>query len=396
MDNLLFLLLAGLLASCHGQYGTEEYDPVTGALLGECTFYGDYTTDCTGRLTCRPSDVEERPTTASLDRSCPKTPGTKSGKWDRDQSVIPANQISSDAGAGRLCKCQFYANHRTGNFKCTSVQGDTWKGTFSGSLNTAFRLGLPSSGFGTYQYVPDSGSGGRYRGTADDDTYGSSYNRYTTGSPYDRQRDRDTRYTTSSYDRFRDRDNYSGGRYSTGLDASRDRDPYYRDNEVGTGGTRDRYQTTYRGTDSNDRDSRYNSRTTSEVVMCTYNNDGKGSCRDCTERVERRELTTEIRTTKHYTCSGPDNKVSWPNTGGIIPRGVKADPYAYNKKVVATCVFRPDDGKRFECHGSSTDGDCAGTGTYGSSGFGSSSTGGANQRCIGGEKWTGTYSGNIY
>lgn len=89
--NLIVFIIAvfgsSLERSKRQDYNTEQYDSVVGAYLAECTFYGDYTCDCKGRLTCRPGDVEERPTTAMLDRTCPQTSGTKTGKWERDQGT---------------------------------------------------------------------------------------------------------------------------------------------------------------------------------------------------------------------------------------------------------------------------------------------------------------------
>lgn len=142
-----------------------------------------------------------------------------------------------------------------------------------------------------------------------------------------------------------------------------------------------------------------------QVIMCTYYSDGKGTCRDCSERVERKETSTEIRTTKHYSCTGAETKTTWSENNGIMQSGIRPNPYAYTKKMVATCIFRPEDGKVFECHGGSTDGGCglsndgygsSGSTSYGISGSRYGSDSGTTQRCLGGEKWTGTYRGTPY
>lgn len=130
-------------------------------------------------------------------------------------------------------------------------------------------------------------------------------------------------------------------------------------------------------------DSYDSARTNTDVVMCTYMNDGKVNCRDCSERVERITNPDPV-TRRHYTCSGPEKRRTWTGDSGIIPN-VTPDPYATSKRPVATCIFRPD-ARRYECHESSTDGDCG-------AGYDS---GTVSTRCLGGRKWTGDYEGSLF
>ena len=137
--------------------------------------------------------------------------------------------------------------------------------------------------------------------------------------------------------------------------------------------------------------------------MCTYKNTGKGTCRDCSERINRKVSDREIRTTKHYSCSGPESRTSWSEDNGVAQPGMRPDSSSRNERIAFTCVFRTDEstgrGGKFECHGASTDGNCGLTNDgYGSSGstslYDRDST--TTQRCLSGEKWTGTYRGLIY
>ncbi|GAU89890.1 hypothetical protein RvY_02388 [Ramazzottius varieornatus] len=402
---LIFLALAGIYTSVtdaaelrnrRQTFGFDEVDLVNGALLADCVFYGDNTVDCNGRLTCKPSDLEDRPTITMLDRTCPKTQGQKSGTWTRDQ-VIPTNMLSGN-GVGREAKCQFYANRGTGHFKCTNTRGDSWKGDYTGSINTAFKLGLPMSS--TY---------GRGTGLTGDDGYGTGYgagygttrSRYYGGNDYETA---GSRYG-DNYGNT-DRNNYDGNRYSTSIGLN-DRDRDYDRLNSATYPNRDRYSTSSRDDYNRDRDSQYGTggETTSQVTMCTYKNTGKGTCRDCTEKVNRKVTDREIRTTKHYTCSGPESRTSWSEDNGVAQAGMRPQPLAATERIAFTCVFRPDEvssrGGKFECHGASTDGNCGLTNDgYGSSGstnlYDRDRDSTTTQRCLSGEKWSGTYRGIIY
>ena len=136
-----------------------------------------------------------------------------------------------------------------------------------------------------------------------------------------------------------------------------------------------------------------------QITMCTYANDGTGKCRDCSERVTVDEDTRQVRTTKHYTCSGPETRTSWSENSGMIPAGQRPDRYTTSQRIIATCIFRPE-ARTFECHGGSNDGSCgltsAGYGATGSSSYSGDVGSSSLSRCLTGEKWTGTYRGSIY
>ncbi|OQV21524.1 hypothetical protein BV898_04426 [Hypsibius exemplaris] len=380
--------------------------------IGFCVFFGDKHTDCRGRLRCKPSDF--RGTTSvygdsadqeqqsdqllqlpDLEQVCPGVDESSNGTWKVSQGIVPEQYAEIPYPGEVVATCYFRTN---GTFHCIggSVWPDTfWEGLFSGSLNSAFELGLDRWYFQHVERTTQPTTTPTTRRRAVTLTRS-----WVVAGGRDRSSDRER-----ADDRERAEDRRRYGRPEDDVASANDNDDGYparqqepssyadvtdeADNQdhQGISGTRDavnRYDAQRAAAQGSDNEHITFTVDPQRVYVCEYYNNGQVGCRNCTEKVYRIVLETgENGNRRDYDCSQPRSGPilkRWTSDNGIIPSS--PDSTAVTRSVVATCIFEKS-ARTYECHGDSAlCPDEQGNRVH-------------TNKCLGGRRWSGDYTGDF-